>query len=94
MGSKPVDIVLRGGETVLHVRTNDCEPIRGALVTVYMSGIDDMSEIVPGNIRKLLTKPTDANGTVRFPSRLGDYDLGFPNSADRPDVATGTLDHY
>lgn len=47
------------------------------MVTVYMSGIDDMSEIVPSNIRELLTKPTDPNGTVRFPSRLGDHYLGF-----------------
>jgi hypothetical protein len=42
-----------------------------------MSGIDDMSWIVPPNIRQLLTKKTDEKGIVRFPSRLGDHDLGF-----------------
>jgi len=75
--SKPVDIQLRGGETVLHVRNEKCEPIADASVTVYMSGIDDLSEIVPRNIRQLLTKTTDKNGIVRFPSRLGDHELGF-----------------
>jgi hypothetical protein len=75
--SEPVNIQLRGGETVLHVRNENCEPISGATVSVYMSGIDDMAEIVPPNIRLLLTTTTDKNGIVRFSSRLGDHELGF-----------------
>jgi hypothetical protein len=72
---------LRGGQTVLHVRNERCEPVVGASVAVYQSGIDDMSWVVPRNLRVLLTKKTDQEGVVRFPSRLGDYDLGFDVSA-------------
>lgn len=80
--SKPIPIELHGGETILHVRNADCQPIAGASVSVYLSAIEDMSETVPPNIRKMLTKKTDKNGTVRFPSQLSGGELGFAVRAD------------
>lgn len=71
------DIKLRGGETVLYVRDEQCQPIANASVTVHLSGIDDMSFIVPPNIRALLKRTTDEDAKIVYPSRLADYDLGF-----------------
>lgn len=73
----PEKIQLRGGETIVYVRDEAGQPIKNANVTVYESGVDDMSFSVPPNIRKLLQRTTDEDGVVRYPSRLGDYDLGF-----------------
>lgn len=74
---EPVTIRLRGGSTVLYVRTKDCTPIENATVTVYQSSIDDISNVVPPNIRRHLRRETDQNGFVEFPSTFGDGDLGF-----------------
>lgn len=85
-------IQLRGGETIVHVRDEACEPIQNATVTVHVSGVDDMAFIVPPNIRELLQRTTDEDGIVRYPSRLGDYELGFEVKAPGRKVLTRV--HY
>lgn len=73
----PERINLRDGEIVVHVRDASCRAMENVVVAPYLSGIEDMSFLIPANIRKELERITDTRGTVRYPSRLGDYDLGF-----------------
>ena len=84
----PESIELRDGETIVHVRDESCRPISNATVTVHLSGIDDMSFIVPPNLRDQMIRTTDANGVVRYPSRLGDFDLGFEVKAPEKKILT------
>lgn len=73
----PVTIQLQSGSTVLYVRASDGAPIENAVVTAYQGSIDDISEVVPPNLRKHLRRTTDQNGMAEFPSMLGYYDIGF-----------------
>lgn len=72
-----VTIKLLGGTTVLYVLTSHGQPVVNARVTPYQCSIDDISEVVPPNLRKYLERTTDQNGKVEFASTLGYYDLGF-----------------
>lgn len=83
---KGIELQLRGGQTTLHVRNTQCKPIAGAWVDVVASGIDDLSLDVPPNIRRILRRRSDDAGIVRWPSRLGDYDLDFEVTAIGYDV--------
>lgn len=73
----PVTIRLQGGSTDLYVRSSDGAPTENAVVTVYQGSIDDISEVVPPNLRRYVRRTTDQNGLARFPSTLGYYDIGF-----------------
>lgn len=73
----PVTVRLLSGSTVLHVTSKECAPVPNAEVTAYQSGIDTTSELMPPNIREILTDTTDEEGVATYPSQLGDGDLGF-----------------
>ena len=72
-----VAIRLQSGSTLLYVRASDGAPIENAVVTAYQGSIDDISEVVPPNLRKYLRSITDQNGVAEFPSTLGYNDIGF-----------------
>lgn len=74
---EPVTIRLLGGTTRLHVRTSEGSPVENVVVTVYQGSIDDISEVVPSNLRKFVRRITDQDGVVEFPSSFGYYDIGF-----------------
>ena len=72
-----LELKLRGGTTELHILDRKGKPIPKVSTTVYLSGSDDMSEIVPRKIQNLLRRKSNWEGIVTYPSRLGDHYLGF-----------------
>jgi hypothetical protein len=68
---------LRGGNTEIHVRDENCQPVADAEVRVYKSGIEDISFDLPPDICEVLKRQTNGAGIAQWPSRLGDWDLGI-----------------